>query len=141
MRVSNEWRKVDSTEDVANILSRLLLRQSKLDQDKENLWVLCLDNRQVVMSVHLVAVGILTETLVHPREVFRPAIIDGAASIIVGHNHPSGTPLPSDEDVSITSRLKGCGTILGIELKDHVIISRNGFESIMKGEDDGSSVR
>ncbi len=64
----------------------------------------------------------VNSSIVHPREIFKTAILSNAASIIISHNHPSGDPTPSKEDISITTRLKECGKILGIEVLDHVII-------------------
>ena len=70
--------------------------------------------------------GILDSTVVHPREVFKPAILSNAASILVGHNHPSGDPTPSGEDGQVTERLQQAGDVLGIDLLDHVIIGEEG---------------
>jgi DNA repair protein RadC len=69
-----------------------------------------------------VSVGDLSSALVHPREVFKPAILSNAASVILAHNHPSGDPQPSPEDCAVTRRLQEAGQILGIEVLDHVII-------------------
>ena len=70
--------------------------------------------------------GCLTSSLVHPRETFKPAILGGAAAIVLAHNHPSGDPEPSAEDVALTRRLVSAGTLLGIEVLDHVIIGEAG---------------
>ena len=75
-------------------------------------------------------IGSLNASIVHPREVFRPAILASAASIIVAHNHPSGDPEPSEEDLSITRRLAEVGELLGIGLLDHVVIARRGVTSL-----------
>jgi DNA repair protein RadC len=77
----------------------------------------------------VVSVGILNENLVHPREVFEPAIQCSAAQIIVAHNHPSGDVDPSEEDIAVTGKLKEAGRILGIEILDHVIVSQSGYLS------------
>jgi len=73
--------------------------------------------------VYVVSIGTLNSSLVHPREVFKPAILSNSASIILSHNHPSGDPTPSSEDISITTRIKEVGKLVGIELLDHIIIS------------------
>jgi DNA repair protein RadC len=78
----------------------------------------------------LVSRGSLNASIVHPREVFRPAIISSAASIVLAHNHPSGDPEPSDEDISITRRLAQVGELLGIPVLDHVVIAKRGFVSL-----------
>ena len=77
----------------------------------------------------LIFIGTLNQSLVHPREVFRPAITDNAAGIIICHNHPSGTLEASMADIQITQRLKEVAKLVGIELLDHVILSKNGYYS------------
>jgi len=88
--------------------------------------VITVDAKNKVIARHLVSLGILDATLVHPREVFRPAILDGAAAIICVHNHPSGDPSPSAEDLKITRQLVEAGKVLDVKLLDHVIIGRPG---------------
>jgi DNA repair protein RadC len=92
--------------------------------------VLALDVRNVVLEEIEVARGCLTGVEVHPREVFRPLIRCAAASAIVAHNHPSGDPRPSPEDVALTARLRNVGELVGIPLLDHVIVTAGGFESM-----------
>lgn len=86
--------------------------------------VLTLTTRYRVINRHLITLGILDAALVHPREVFRAAISDGAAAIVIAHNHPSGDPSPSAEDIRITRQMVDAGRILQIEVLDHVIIGR-----------------
>jgi DNA repair protein RadC len=83
-----------------------------------------------VIGFNLVAIGTLTSALVHPREVFKAAILANAAAIILVHNHPSGDPEPSAEDRALTSRLKEAGEILGIRILDHVVIGDGRFRSL-----------
>ena len=82
-----------------------------------------------VNARHLVSIGCLTASIVHPREVFAPAIEARAASILCLHNHPSGDPSPSPEDIEITHRLKQTGELVGIRLMDHIIIAKDGYVS------------
>ena len=89
--------------------------------DQERFVVACLNTKNRVESVVTITVGTLNASLVHPREVFRPAIVEGADSIIVSHNHPSGDPTPSREDHAVTERLISCGELLGITVLDHII--------------------
>jgi len=91
-------------------------------------WCVCfyLNSRNAVLRSEVVSVGTLNASLIHPREVFAPAIEARAAAVIMVHNHPSGDPSPSTEDQSITRRLHECGRILGIELLDHVVVGANG---------------
>lgn len=99
------------------------------DQKKEHFVVFFLDTRNQEIKREIVSIGTLNYNLVHPREVFEPAVKNLAASVIVAHNHPSGCLEPSDEDLSLTKRLAQGGKLLGIELLDHVIVTREGFMS------------
>lgn len=92
------------------------------DMDREALAVITLDVKNHPTSINVCSTGSLNSSIVHPREVFKTAILGNAASIIIGHNHPSGNPTPSNEDINITKRLKEAGKILGIEVLDHIII-------------------
>lgn len=104
-------------------------------QPEENLMAIFLNLKNKVIHQELVSKGTLNSSVVHPREVFVSAIKVRAASVIVGHNHPSGNPEPSSEDISITKRLSDCGKIIGIELLDHIIIGNGTFVSLKeKGE-------
>ena len=79
----------------------------------------------------MISAGELTSTLVHPREVFRPAVKKSAAAVVLVHNHPSGDPTPSEEDVEITFRLKDCGRLMGIRVLDHLVIGDGTYVSMM----------
>ncbi|MCX7956929.1 MAG: DNA repair protein RadC [Endomicrobia bacterium] len=96
---------------------------------KEHFFVFYLDTKNQEIACELVSVGILNASLVHPREVFEPAVKHLACQIIVAHNHPSGSLEPSREDLEITKRLKKAGEILGITLIDHIIVSKSGYYS------------
>lgn len=102
---------------------RLLQDTAELAQ--EAFTVITLNTKYRVLDRHMVTLGILDASLVHPREVFRPAILDGASAIVIAHNHPSGDPTPSAEDLRITRQLVEAGKILDIEVLDHVIIGRD----------------
>jgi len=98
--------------------------------DVEHLKVIMLNTKNMVISVRDVSIGSLNSSIVHPREVFCEAIKKRSASIIVCHNHPSGDPTPSNEDINITNRLRECGKIIGIELIDHLIIGNGVYISL-----------
>lgn len=98
---------------------------------KEHFVVFYLDSKNQEVCREVVSVGTLNESLVHPREVFESAIKNNAASVMVAHNHPSGDPAPSYEDIEITKRLIHAGRILDIKVIDHVIVSEGGFTSIV----------
>jgi DNA repair protein RadC len=100
------------------------------DGAQEEFHVVCLDTKNQVLGTHRVSVGTLDRSLIHPREVFRPAIKDAAKAILLVHNHPSGDPTPSDDDLLLTSRLEEAGKTLGIGVLDHVVVARNGATSI-----------
>jgi len=100
------------------------------DLKKEHFVIFYLDTRNQEIKRDIISFGTLNANLVHPREVFEPAIIHCAAQIIVAHNHPSGNPEPSEEDIEITKRLVEAGKILGIEVLDHVIVTKSGFSSL-----------
>jgi len=97
--------------------------------DREHFVMIAVDARNKPIAVNLVSMGTLTASLVHPREVFKPAILAGAAGVIVAHNHPSGDTRPSHEDREATKRLERAGRILGIPLLDHVIIAEDSHYS------------
>jgi len=89
--------------------------------DQEKFVVACLDTKHRVQCVVVVTVGTLDASLVHPREVFKPAFIEGSSAVIISHNHPSGNTTPSREDHEVTKRLTDAGTLLGIAVLDHII--------------------
>jgi len=92
--------------------------------------VCCLDAKNQPTLINIASIGTLNSSLVHPREVFKAAILGNAASIIVAHNHPSGDPSPSPEDISITTRLREVGKIIGIDVIDHIVIGFNNYVSL-----------
>jgi DNA repair protein RadC len=98
--------------------------------DREYFVVLLLDQKHRINALNLVSVGSLTTTLTHPREVFKPALLANAARVILCHNHPSGDPAPSREDIELTRRLVAAGEIFGIEILDHVVIGDGSHASL-----------
>lgn len=102
------------------------------DEDREVLLVMMLNTKNQVIGLHRAHVGSLNASVVHPREVMKSAIINNAASIIVSHQHPSGDPTPSREDIEVTRRLAEAGKILGVELLDHVIVTYTGKNVSLK---------
>ena len=118
-------KPVRGPDDVVALIGRKLLAESR-----EHFVVLLLNARHECVAVETVSIGSLNASIVHPREVFRPAVIRSAASVVVVHNHPSGDPEPSEEDVAITRRLAQVGELLGIGLLDHLIIAARGVVSL-----------
>ncbi|MDF2505801.1 MULTISPECIES: DNA repair protein RadC [Clostridium] len=107
-----------------------LLMQEMKSLNKEVLKVILLNTKNVVIRIVDVSIGSLNSSIVHPREVFHNAILAHSASIIICHNHPSGDPSPSTEDINVTHRLKECGKIIGIDLLDHIIIGNGIYVSL-----------
>lgn len=97
------------------------------DQDREHFIVLLLNTKHHVTGIHTVSIGSLDASIVHPREVFKPAIVGSASAIIVAHNHPSGDPTPSPEDRSVTQRLNEAGKVLGIDVLDHIVVTNEAW--------------
>jgi DNA repair protein RadC len=106
-----------------------LVREYLDNIDREAFIVIALDTKNQPMAIQTVSIGTLNSSLVHPREVFKMAILSNAASIILSHNHPSGNSSPSNEDIAITKRLSECGDIFGIKVLDHIIIGDNKYTS------------
>lgn len=121
---NSDLPKISSPEDVDT-----LMRPRLAHLDRENFVVLLLDTKNRLLASPTVSIGTLTASMVHPREVFKPAVRASAANVILVHNHPSGEARPSAEDHAITRRLKEAGELFGISVLDHVIIG-NDFCSI-----------
>jgi DNA repair protein RadC len=109
--------RLRDSRDVARVV-----RETVRGSRRENFFALLLDARHRIVSMRLISTGSLESAPVHPREVFSPAVREGAAAVVVAHNHPSGDPTPSAEDRAVTERLRGAGELLGIALLDHVVV-------------------
>ena len=112
-----ERKKVNAPATAAEVLHEYLA-----GADREHFVVLLLDTQNQIIGIHTVSVGTLDASLVHPREVLKPAILANAASIVLAHNHPSGDPSPSPEDRTVTRQLRDAGGVLGIEVHDHIVL-------------------
>jgi len=102
------------------------------DREREHFGLLALDTKNRVIKEVVVSIGTLNGSMAHPREIFRPAILANAAAVILFHNHPSGDPTPSQNDISVTRRLMEAGRMMGVEVLDHVVVARNRFVSIKR---------
>jgi DNA repair protein RadC len=100
------------------------------NQPNEVFAILCLNTKNKIVGVHTISIGSLNASIVHPREVFKAALLNNAASIILAHNHPSGHPEPSQEDIETTKRLVKAGEIIGIKVLDHIIIGDRRYISL-----------
>ena len=104
-------------------------------QPEEVFCAIYLNTKHCVEAAHIVSKGSLNASIVHPREVFKPAFLHNASAVMVFHNHPSGDPTPSREDINVTKRLKDAGEMLGIDLLDHIIVAGNIYHSIREGRE------
>ena len=102
-----------------------LIKNFLIDSDREKFVVACLDTKNQPVNISVVSIGSVNSAIVHPREVFKVAMLSNASKIICFHNHPSGNLKCSKEDENTTNRLKECGEILGIELVDNIIVGDN----------------
>ena len=120
--------KLDSIEAV------LLQLQNIATSRQENFVLLTLDQNKRLINNRVVFIGTLTSVIVHPREVFAYALEDRAASIIIAHNHPSGDPSPTEQDIAITQQFVAAGRVLGIHLENHVIVTNSRSYSFFENQ-------
>ena len=113
-----------------------VIRTYLAETDREHLLALTLDTRNRLIGINTVSVGSLNSSLGHPREIFKAAILQNAAAIILAHNHPSGDPTPSSEDRALTERIKQAAELLGIRLLDHIVVG-DGTERFFSFLDEG----
>lgn len=129
LRESGPWYAgaVNCPEEVLNIMREHLDLENA---DREHFIVIYLDRKGNVNAINTVSIGGLSNTIVHPREVFKTALLTSSSSIVLCHNHPSGDPTPSKEDIDITRRLCNAGEIMGVDVLDHVIVGVNRYTSL-----------
>lgn len=125
-RMNPSAKKINSPADAVPLLFHYAACR------KEHFLCISLNGAHEVIAVRVVSIGTLNRTLVHPREVFSEPLTDAANGIICAHNHPSGNTEPSREDIELTERLKDAGSILGISLLDHLVISETGYYSFLE---------
>ncbi|WP_321428745.1 DNA repair protein RadC [uncultured Methanolobus sp.] len=121
----NPKRKIRSPADVYS-----LLYPQMREQKRERLVALLLDTKNHVIREEIISIGSLNANIVHPREVFKAALMESCASVILSHNHPSGDPTPSREDIAVTEKLVEGGKLLGIDVLDHVVIGDGRYVSL-----------
>ncbi len=131
-RIASSFRQdthtISSPKDAADVM----MEQMRFYQ-KEYFKVILLNTKNQLMSAETISIGSLNSSIVHPREIFSVSIKKGCASIILVHNHPSGDPTPSKEDIEVTNRLVEAGNIIGIEVIDHIIIGEGKYYSFREG--------
>jgi DNA repair protein RadC len=116
---------LDSPEKIFEFLKERIGKETK-----EHFVLLCLDTRNNLI-IDNISIGTLNASLVHPREVFRKAILNNSSHVVIAHNHPSGDPTPSQEDIATTKRLVEAGKVLGITVVDHLVVTDSRFRSLI----------
>ncbi len=123
--------KILNSDDVFEIMQKVLNRENKIDQDKEHFWIIGLAANLKILFIELVSIGGVRSTVVEPMNVFRVAVLKNAVSVILVHNHPSGELKPSSKDKDITDNLIQVGKIIRVQVDDHLIISPKSFLSFL----------
>ena len=126
LEVCDEGERTAASEDVVRVARPIF---AELDADKEHFLLLALNNKNRINGSKVISTGTLTATLIRPADVYTAALDLRAAAVVFVHNHPSGDPMPSQEDVEITRRLKECGEMLAIRVLDHVILGADRYYS------------
>ena len=119
--------KIRSPVDINTLITEVM---QDLDAQREHCFCISMDTKNQIKSVDVISIGTLNANIVHPREIFYTAICHRAASVIISHNHPSGDPTPSKEDIEVTEKLIEGGKLIGIDVLDHVIIGDKQYISL-----------
>jgi DNA repair protein RadC len=127
VNVEIEHHVVSSPDVAYTVVEKVFNLSSKAH---EHFGILCLSTKNKVIGAHILSIGSLNSTIVNPREVFKSAMLNNASSIIMFHNHPSGDPTPSKDDIEMTKRLYDVGKLLDIDVLDHVVVGENRFVSL-----------
>ena len=128
--IRSSWtRQILKPEDIAGVMREILSTEDPIDRDKEHFWAIGLNTAHCIKYIDLISLGLIDKCLVHPREVFRRAVHESAAALIVVHNHPGDQTEPSAEDKQVVEKIKGSGEVLGIELLDAVIVTTGSYHS------------
>lgn len=125
----NDKRYIEGSDDVFSIMQRVLLRENKIDKEKEHFWIIGMNEAGYILYIELIALGSVKAVNIEPMNVYRVAVMKNATRVIAIHNHPTGRLAPSNADLDITDRLIQVGRILNIALVDHLIISTEAYES------------
>lgn len=125
----NDKRYIEGSDDVFSIMQHVLLRENKIDKEKEHFWIIGMNEAGYILYIELIALGSVNAVNIEPMNVYRVAVMKNATRVIAIHNHPTGRLAPSNADLDITDRLIQVGRILNIALVDHLIISTEAYES------------
>lgn len=127
----HERIKVGNSSDIYGVMQQILLRENRIDRDREHFWTISLNTAQKILNIELVSLGSIKTTVVEPMEVFSIPLQKRAVKVILVHNHPSGEVHPSDTDKDLTDRLIQVGKIMHVPVLDHLIITENSFYSFV----------
>lgn len=122
-------KKINSSDDIYGIMQKILLRENKIDRNREHLWTISLNTGHKILNIELVTMGTINKVLIEPMEIFSVPLQKRAVKIILVHNHPSGELKPSAGDKDITDRLIQCGRIMNVPVLDHLIITEKTYFS------------
>ncbi len=122
-------KKMLCSDDIYSVMQRILMRESKIDRNREHFWTISLDYAHHILNIELVSMGSFKETIAEPMEVFSVPLQKRAAKVILIHNHPSGEIKPSDNDKDLTDRLIQVGRIMKVPVLDHLVISEKSYYS------------
>jgi DNA repair protein RadC len=128
LTASEKIRILNST-DIYDVMQKVLMRENKIDRNKEHFWIIGLANNNKILYIELISLGTIKSTLVEPMEVFSIALQKRSVKVILVHNHPSGELLPSEQDKDLTDRLQQIGFFLEVPVADHLIISEKSYYS------------
>ena len=130
IKLPDEYKiKVSGAEDIFKVMQHILLRDNKIDQEKEHFWIICLASSNLIVNIDLISLGTVDAPIVEPMNVFRVAVQKGAVRVILCHNHPGERLVASEADKDVTDRLIQVGRILNIEVIDHLIITTKDYMS------------
>ncbi len=121
--------RIGSSDDIYRVMRRILMRENRIDRDREHLWTISLDSACKILNIELVSFGSVKTTVVEPMEVFSIPLQKRAVHIVLVHNHPSGEITPSDADEDVTDQLIQVGRIMQVPVLDHLIITENSYYS------------
>jgi DNA repair protein RadC len=123
--------RIINSQDVFTVMQAILKREDKIDKEKEHFWMIGLNTDNRILYIELVSLGSVKAMVVEPMNIFRVAVLKGAVKVIMAHNHPSGTLIPSDQDKDLTDRLIQVGHILNIDVVEHLIITPKSYYSFV----------
>lgn len=126
---SIKQNNISSSEDIYTVMQRILMRENRIDRDREHFWTISLDNAHKILNIELVSLGSVTQTLAEPMEVFSVPLQKRAVKLVLIHNHPSGILKPSSADKDLTDHLIQVGRILKVPVLDHLIITEKSYYS------------